>query len=274
MLFICFLMILLLLILFIKNIHEKFDNKKYITYNCNASAGLSHQTSNLKYAIKEAYYSNKILVIPKFNLNGKHNNGIEIVSNLSKYYDYNKLKVNGKKYYVELDQNVKNIEKINIKKNLFRIDSNIKHSQKNLDIDLPYNKNIIDISNDISSQLGKFICIHIRRGDMLHLKKNLDNDTGSQNILPKLKKYKNHFDNIYIMTNEKNLNMYNDLRNLYKNRLFFKDDFPKLNKIQDNYYLFCIENCIMDNANIKISTFKTDKKNYYNDYLSEEKGYQ
>jgi hypothetical protein len=55
----------------------------------------------------------------------------------------------------------------------------------------------------------------------------------------------------------------------------YKVYFTKLIEEQrnDNYYLFCIEKNIMENANIRISTFKT-KGDYYNNFLSNIEGSQ
>ena len=108
---------------------------------------------------------------------------------------------------------------------------------------------------------------------MLSLKQNLDKDTSVDNILSKLNKFKTKFDNIYIMTNEKNLKMYNKINIEFPNKIFFYKDFEKLVNIEDNYYLFCIEKNIINNANIKISTFKT-KGIEYDDYLSDLFGWQ
>ena len=51
------------------------------------------------------------------------------------------------------------------------------------------------------------------------------------------------------------------------------NNFDNLKKIknEDNYYLFCIEKEIMNNAFIKISTFKNDN---YDNYLSKIPGHQ
>ena len=83
--------------------------------------------------------------------------------------------------------------------------------------------------------------------------------------MKKIEKYKD-YDNIYIMTNE-NSSFFSKLKNKYNNKLYFYNNFDNLIKIknEDNYYLFCIEKEIMNNAFIKISTFKNDN---YDNYLS------
>jgi uncharacterized membrane protein YciS (DUF1049 family) len=251
-----------------------YNNQKYIKFNNIVSEGLSHQTSNLMASIKEANYTNKILILPILSLSKKHNK-VELKSNLSKYYNFDKLMVNNKIMKVEYDDkniNPKLINELKIQNELFRKDKLLKYDRnKKIYIDLPYNINIINISNKIIENFGKYCCIHIRRGDMLRLKKNLDKDTQSENIMRIIKKYK--FDCIYIMTNESNLSIYNNIKSKYK--VYFYTDFAKLIEEQrnDNYYLFCIEKNIMENANIRISTFKT-KGDYYNNFLSNIEGSQ
>jgi hypothetical protein len=271
------LLFIILRLIFVRTqFYDNYTNFKYVKYKLNISAGLSHQTSNLNAIIKEAFFNNQILILPNFKLIGIHNNGKDISSNLSKYYDYNNIKINNNKYKVILDDhNIDNkeIKTITIHNQLANADTNIKHSEKKLNIKIPYNKSIIEIANNISYKLGKYICIHIRRGDMLSLKQNLDKDTSVDNILSKLNKFKTKFDNIYIMTNEKNLKMYNKINIEFPNKIFFYKDFEKLVNIEDNYYLFCIEKNIINNANIKISTFKT-KGIEYDDYLSDLFGWQ
>lgn len=251
------------------------NDKKYVKYTNSVSAGLSHLRSNLNTILKEAYFNNKILIIPDFNLSALHNNNKKITSNLSKYYDYSRLKINNKKYKVILDSSdIDNslVEIIKLTNQLSNHDKRIFHSKKKLEIDLPFNKNIINTAQTVIDKLNKYICIHIRRGDMLRFKKNLNNDTSSKNIINILNKYK-WKDNIYIMTNEKNLSIFDELKSKYPNQVYFYQDFNNLRKINDNYYLFCIEKVIMNNANVKISTFKTNNS-FYDDYLSNQSGFQ
>ena len=141
-------------------------------------------------------------------------------------------------------------------------------------IDLPYNKTILKLSRQVRDKLGKYMCVHLRRGDMVNFKVGLDKATQSDNIIQTINKFVGTYDNIYIMTNEKNLSMFDKVRNKYLNHVFFYTDFAELkNNDEDNYYLFCIENDIMNNAHIRISTFKTNNKKYHG-YLSELGGHQ
>ena len=174
-----------------QNYHSIKVENNYVLYNNNINAGLSHLTSNLNAIIKEAYFNNETLIIPMFNLAGKHNNGNIIKSNLSKYYDYNNLTVNNKKFEVILDKNsinTQSIRVVNLMNQLSKNDKNIIHSNKEININLPYNKSIINKPNKLLI-CCKSLCIHIRRGDMLKLKKNLNNDTNANGIIHKIQKY-------------------------------------------------------------------------------------
>ena len=58
----------------------------------------------------------------------------------------------------------------------------------------------------------------------------------------------------------------------------FYKDFDLLDSIDDNYFLYCIENVIMRNAKIRCSTFNVKlqkpNNNYYNCYLTNYPGMQ
>ena len=60
------------------------------------------------------------------------------------------------------------------------------------------------------------------------------------------------------MTNEPNANFFRNLKLHY--HIFTLSDFKEFQKIKlkDNYLLFCIENEIMNNAKVKIKTFREE----------------
>ena len=77
------------------------------------------------------------------------------------------------------------------------------------------------------------------------------------------------------MTNK--LNELKPLSNI--ENIYFYTNFNFLDKINDNYYLFCIENNIMKFAKIRCSTFNVKLKNdewanYYHCYLTNYPGAQ
>ena len=69
--------------------------------------GLLHLTVNLKYLLRYSYDIGKIPIIPKFTLGERVGLGSEKVfdSNLSEYYDYPNVKINGESYKVLVDDN-------------------------------------------------------------------------------------------------------------------------------------------------------------------------
>lgn len=280
-----YLILLFLILIFIylnlKDKKEHYNDKKYINFIVKSNAGISHQKSNLNYLFKEAYGLNKILIIPKFHLTSTHNNNKKLESNLSKYYDYEKLKVNDEKFPVILDNSeidkslVQTIDLSNSKYGLVRLNPKLQHIKKEIKIELPYHPKILKEAQIIQSMLGKYLCLHIRRGDMLNMKPNLKKDTSIENIKEKLRKYEEQVKNIYIMTNEQNTNYLSQLKKINPQKIKLYSDYPVLDKIQkeDNYYLFCIEKIIMEKANLKISTFKTPNSNYI-DNLSNLTGWQ
>ena len=144
-------------------------------------------------------------------------------------------------------------------------------------VNIPYNKDIINIAKKVSSKLGDYMCIHVRRGDKIKESSptkhpTLDIDTQPDNIINVINKYKPN--SVYIMTNKLNeLKSLSNIKNIY-----FYTDFSFLKEISDNYYLFSIEKNIMNLAKIRCSTFncKLINKNnsYYDCYLTNFSGYQ
>ena len=236
------------------------------------SAGLSHQTSNLSAIIKYCFINNLKLIKPIFKLHGHHNNNNSLITNLSKYYDLNGITVNGNLFKL-YDDDVKytyTIKKKSYKGGLVRMDPKFKNL-KDVNIVIPYKKDIIDIAKRASSELDEYMCIHVRRGDRI-TNKQIDIDTQPNNIIKMINEYKPK--NVYIMTNKLNeLKQLSNIENIY-----FYTNFNFLDKNNDNYYLFCIENNIMKFAKIRCSTFNVksiDKNsNYYHCYLHDSPGGQ
>lgn len=240
------------------------------------NAGLSHQIHNLHQLLNYSYNNNLILILPSFRLIGKHNKGVEIKNNLTKYYDYDKLTINNKPYGIRYDKrdiDLSLIKIINIKQpegELVNKDRQIGNPKKNK-IVLPYIKEICEIAEKISLPLDSYTCIHVRRGDRLSLNK-LYKDTSIPNILNKIKLC--NLTNVYIMTDERNKNFINQLKSQKDYKIFFYDDFVDLKNIKDNYYLYCIEKVIMDGATKRVSTFDTKNKSRYEYFLSNQPGWQ
>ena len=245
-------------------------------------AGLSHITSNLYVLINYCYQKNYTLVVPFFELAGHHNHGRASRSQLTEYYDYSELKVNDEHFKVifALPDNKCTLysPEIRPKWGLCRLapffqDTLIdKQIPTDVSITLPYNKQIIDIATIVSTKIGeKYACIHVRRGDRLRTRQQRE-DTSVVNIQRKI--IDNNLQVVYIMTNEQ-VKFFDDLKeNMTDRRILLYNDFVELATIADNYYLFCVERAVCENAGFRISTFKTFATDYYQDYLCETEGNQ
>lgn len=282
------LIIFLLIIIFLFNIilkinKENFNQSKYLMFTGSLGKyGISHHKSNLTKFILKANELNRVLIIPNFTLHGKHNSGKDITNNLSKYIDYNNLILNDKKFRVIYkNDEIKKIKSNDIMiYNLNQLQKDIKgdkglirfHEDFNLNGNIKFNnpKEIIELALKIKLKLKNYCCVHIRRNDRNN--KNINIYTKSDNIIKKLKEINSPI-TVYIMTDEKNINIFKKISEFYNVKYYF--DFEELNKIkqQDNYYLFQIENEIMNYSNKRISTFKTNNS-YYHNYLVNKKGYQ
>lgn len=229
-------------------------------------AGLSHQMSNFMSIIRYCYHNKLKLIKPIFILTGKHNNNITLKTDLSKYYDLDRITINGEQFklYNNDINNYKNTIKYKAKNDLVRLDNGF--SNLSGKVDIPYKKDIIDIAKKVSSYLGDYMCIHVRRGDRI-TNRQINIDTLPNNILRIIKDHNSK--SVYIMTNKLNeLKPLWDIKNIY-----FYPNF-ELDKINDNYYLFCIENNIMKFAKIRCSTFKTKNNKYYHCHLTNYPGHQ
>ena len=267
-----FIFICIAVLLFFINTYSK-ENYIMIDENYESSAGLSHQISNLQHFLMLAKELKKTPILPKFYLAGHHNNNKSFRVDFTKYLEI------PNDILQEIPKNT-DVDKIKIyfpKTSLIRLDD---YYQKNLPKNqiqpIKWNTKLYQKARSILNKMkGPVLCLHVRRGDMLGVKNDLIHDTSVDNIRKILNKIKkeNNFETVYIMTNEKDKNYFDDLKKNFNIKLF--SDFPELIKMQDddNYELFSLENCIMELSNIKVSTFKTDEKKY-NYYLSKEKGYQ
>jgi len=235
---------------------------------CDIHVGISHHISNYKAIIKYCYENKLKLIKPIFTLTGHHNNGKDIVSDLSMYYDLDNILVNDHKFTV-YDELTVNIITRKYLGGLLRMIAPFNTIKNEYSVSIPYNPSIIDVATEIVRKIGnKFMCIHVRRGDRI-TSKQIDIDTQPPNILSIIKKY--NLATVYIMTNK--INELSELRNNKDYKIYFFDDFEELKCIKDNYYLFAIENVIMNLADIRCSTFNVPD-NKYHCYLTNIAGWQ
>ena len=116
-------------------------DKKYCKINLSTiRSGLTHQTTNFKNIIKFCLKHNLQLIKPKFRLFGLHNNGIELLSDLSEYYDLENIICNGIKFKMIEDPGIPfTISKKYYKWDLLRLDP-LFSNLPNISITIPYKK--------------------------------------------------------------------------------------------------------------------------------------
>mgnify|MGYP006098654431 CR=1 FL=1 len=245
-------------------------------------AGLTHQKGNLVALIRYCHYHNLKLVKPQFTLCSQHNNGTKLKTDLSEYYDLNSITVNGKPYTLYDDQlNIPwTVTKkkykwgLLVKDEMFGnylgegefIAKGVTVRKDTANVHIPYTIKLHCLAQKISSSLGDYMCVHVRRGDRV-ITPQIDADTQAEHIKEVIGLHKP--DKVYIMTNRlSEISQLDEASNV-----FFYTHYPVLKSITDNYYLFCVENIIMDSATIRCSTFKTNT-NKYHCYLTDHPGWQ
>ena len=115
---------------------------------------------------------------------------------------------------------------------------------------------ILILAQSIGEKLGSYYAIHVRRGDRLERNKILQTCTRPQNIFNRIKNIIPLGEKLYILSNEWQVDYFDFLRNYYEVYQYF--DFDELKELlrEDNYYLYSVEEQILQNAKIKFDTFK------------------
>ena len=270
---------------------------RYLYYKASKKfgEGLLDRRSCLMILLAEAKLSNRIAVLPKFQLGSQHNNGEPLESYLiDTYLNIDKLDVE----YI-LEENFLEIEKgldsntiLNIVDNPFDYNSKEKLVIRNLKDDNFWNlkktyevfslaklyhgvgvkfvvplvaasQHIKDIGDQILSSLEKpTIGIHLRRGDRLN--KNLNESMNEETMLRKLNRF--NYNSVFYCTNDRNYSINNSKfhsSNKYK---------ALLGDINDNYLLFAIEMYVVDNCDISVRTFN-DSSPFFNIENTKNKNY-
>ena len=272
------------------------QSKKYLLYQYEMSqdeiqrAGLKHQTSNLYAFLKESYLLNRIAVIPKFHLGGLHNNGQDLSGHLDKYYDFENLKINGKRNYVIFEDEIKisNTSKETLvvgmyqnitysqnmeypiiirklKNILWRIPlyENYKEKSSKIKISLPPSRKVQRIAQQAVQELkkgGGYCSVHVRRGDRLDEHIGLRLFTSVFWIKRILKRNIPADATLFIMSDERKPGYFDSLESLY--HVYHWNTIPAIEgrgmvseDMNDNYFLFAVEQSIWKEAYFKIGTF-------------------
>lgn len=250
------------------------------------SAGLNHHSGNLYCFLNLAYHKKKTLISPFVLLDGKHNSSPHLKSDLSKYFQFDSVIVEGSSFPIMANTNSinpKNIEVIDISQSSYNLcggclsNSDPFSSLPDYPRHIPSNHKVKEMAKNVAQIISdKYTCIHARRGDrVFNLKtgkvrdEELDYATSPENILKFAKLCGNK--RVYIMTNEAP-NFFSSLRGSDFD-FFFCKDFDILN-LKDNFLLYQIEKEIMKLADKKISTFSVDMfKDFYDFSLLDRKGW-
>ncbi|WP_178987334.1 hypothetical protein [Winogradskyella schleiferi] len=261
---------------------------KYLYYKSSKKfgEGLLDRRSCLMILLAEAKLSNRIAIIPKFQLGSQHNNGKPIESYLIEdYINIDKLNV----HYI-LEENFLDIEKrldsnaiLNIEDKKFNYNTNETLVIRNLQNDNFWNlkktyqafslaklyhgvgvkfviplvtapSQIKQLGDNILNRLEKpVIGLHLRRGDRLNKKLNASMDETI--IVNKLKDF--NYNSVFYCSNDQNYRIENS-------RFFSSTYFSDLLKdIKDNYLLFAIEMYVVDHCDISVRTFNDSSPFYY-----------
>lgn len=256
--------------------------------------GIQDRFGVIKKIILYGYLFNMTPVIPYVTLNGKHQlHKKNKISNLSEYYNYSRLKINGRKFNVELDINTIDKNKVlsisYMDGRRLGFDNSVMYLRRKnqrgilddfqkLDFFLPFNKSVVDFANKIVEKYfsGPYNSIHIRRGDKLtvtndkyrnFLSKELyDKMTRVENIKKILRK-KNIKGDVFLMSDmTENDDALFEYRNKFEEFNFIHiSQIPELNKIKklDNYLLWVIERVI---ARSKMCKQKITMENIKDDF--------
>lgn len=260
----------------------------YLTFSLppKCGAGLNHHLGNLYCFLNLAYHKKKTLISPLVSLDGTHNSSRHLKSDLSKYFQFDSVTVEGQLFPIIPNANSinsKNIEVIEISQRFYSLSNgalsncHMFSSVPDYPRHIPTNNALKEIAKNVAQIISdKYTCIHARRGDRVFNFKTgkvrdeeLDYATSPENIL----KFAKLCDNkkVYIMTDE-SPNFFSSLLDSEFD-FFFCKDFDVLN-FKDNFLLYQIEKEIMQLADKKISTFSVDiSKGLYDFSLLDRKGW-
>jgi hypothetical protein len=224
--------------------------------------GLCDQTDQLKTYLSIARELGLILILPRRYLTGYHNGGRQVESDLTEFYNFSKLKINGevietKTYNDEYDEH--RVLKFSpmFYKDKLKVDG---YLQKSSHIELPLSEEDISIAKKCVDIFNIGVVIHIRRTDKLnelpsgrntprdgHTVHVWDYATRSENILKVLGDM-GVSQNVYVMTDmPSDDEIISDLKKSnYGFKFYFDSEELVMVKQENNYKLFNIECCIRD----------------------------
>lgn len=265
---------------------------RYIAYkNLAVSAGISHQKSNLFAMMKEAWITNRILLLPKFRLAAHHNCGRSVTTQLTEYFDMGSGRVNGEAIVIQsaLSERISDSVCIGRRESALqkqerivtrdvRGEGLVRYSLEKLykgfgdrEVSIGIHPELVATAKQASElAAANAVWVHVRRGDLLH---KTAKATSAENIEHVVRRCAPEAKVVYIATNERSREHFLPLARSFK--LVMAGDIPDFVELgrQDNYKLFLVEQAFGRLFSTRVSTFTTGCGNYHG-ALSGAKGWQ
>ncbi|WP_299364929.1 hypothetical protein [Winogradskyella sp.] len=261
--------------------------KKYLYYKPakKYAEGLLDRRSCLMILLAEAKLSQRVAVVPRFQLGSHHNHGKLIESYLiGEYFGIDRLDVDCifEEDFLPILKDIPQDKILNINDKKSDKKSDARVIVRDLKDDNFWNLKLYDVfalaklyhgvgvkfvipevtptqyikvlGDNILSRLQRpIIGLHLRRGDRLN--KRLNDSMNEDKILSKLSGF--NYNSVYYGTNDRTYKI-ND------KRFFSSEDFKDiLGEIKDNYLLFAIEMYVIDNCDISVRTFNDSSPFYH-----------
>ena len=255
------------------------ETGRYLMYYGETSAGISHLRSNLKYFLTECVQLKRTAVLTKPRLTPHHNRGIALDTSWRKYLNFDEISKHHELQFIDYEQFCrKNFreDSVLLVKGLRSItaDENRKYqviirdlSQQNLygktdvftvpevNIKKNWSPEIISEAQKVLERLPeKYCAIHIRRGDILLMFPLERQVTKPSNVLKKLREYNPERLPVFLMTDEPDKTFYRNLEVEFEiYRYYHFANLVELAEKNDNYFLFLVEQSVLDKAEIQIN---------------------
>lgn len=266
------------------------DGQKYLFHVPKEDhlVGLSHNLANLYALFVEASFLGRVPVVPtNVRLNGKHNDGREVLAPWSTYLDLDSLRAQAafisddelgamaiaSRREVDESHRPQDLRaegaQLIVRKhtrfpNYYKLPALLQEGpalQRKLESSVLPNQRIVGIADAVRAQLqAPYAALHVRRGDKLTWKQypGLDKATRPRAIIRRCARWMKPGSTIYLMSDEWQPDFFAPLARAFTLRTY--RDFPTLTALRasDNYMLYEVERWVFRHASIRIGTFKDE----------------
>ena len=262
-------------------------------------AGLDHQASNLRAMIAEAHSLGRRAIAPSLPLLPAHNFGVLLQSSLEKYFNLRSVAVEdqpsdvlmlddqmhgswpepifriGRDHAVTGEENRRYRTIVRsmagCPDGLWRLAPGL-WPEAGSRVFLPPSDEVIEMADALSSELGSYTSLHLRRGDKLGRFQGLHRCTRSDYILRILDRlHVKPGSTVYLATNERDESFFDPISRKFDLRTF--RDFPTLAALveqhpPDNFMLYAVEKQIFRRGRLRIATFPREDCDFvlYSEY--------